>query len=57
MYFLNYLPLEKGGALHLNKFESPFPNLNTLCQLRLKLMPSGSGEEEEHVKSLQRGQR
>ena len=23
-YFANYLPLEKGGALHLNKLESPF---------------------------------
>ena len=23
--FLNYLPLEKGGALHLNKLESPSP--------------------------------
>ena len=23
--FRNYLPLEKGGALHLNKYESPSP--------------------------------
>ena len=25
LLFLNYLPLEKGGALHLNKLESPLP--------------------------------
>ena len=25
--FLNYLPLEKGRALHLNKFESPSPKV------------------------------
>ena len=34
--FLNYLPLEKGGALHLNKLESPSPK-DALCQVRLKL--------------------
>ena len=28
--FLNYLPLEKGGALHLNKLESPSPK-EALC--------------------------
>ena len=27
--FLNYLPLEKGMALHLNRFESPYPRM--LC--------------------------
>ena len=28
--FLNYLPLEKDGALHLNKLESPLPK-DALC--------------------------
>ena len=38
MYFAicNYLPLEKGGAFHLNKLESPSP-MNALCQVWLKL--------------------
>ena len=30
------LPLEKGGALHLKKLESPLP-MNALCQVWLKL--------------------
>ena len=34
--FRNYLPLEKGGALHLNKLESPLPK-DALCQVWLKL--------------------
>ena len=34
--FHNYLPLEKGGALHLNKLESPSPK-DALCQVWLKL--------------------
>ena len=34
--FRNYLPLEKGGALHLNKLESPSPK-DALCQVSLKL--------------------
>ena len=34
--FHNYLPLEKGRALHLNKLESPLPK-NVLCQVWLKL--------------------
>ena len=34
--FRSYLPLEKGGALHLNKLESPSPK-NALCQVWLKL--------------------
>mgnify|MGYP003691681831 CR=1 FL=1 len=34
--FGNYLPLEKGGALHLNKFESP-SSKDALCQVWLKL--------------------
>ena len=32
----NYLPLEKGGTLHLNKLQSP-PLKDTLCQVWLKL--------------------
>ena len=34
--FRNYLPLEKGGALHLNRLESPLPR-DTLCQVWMKL--------------------
>ena len=34
--FRNYLPLEKGGALHLNKLESPLLK-DALCQVWLKL--------------------
>ena len=34
--FRNYLPLEKGGVLHLNKLESPSPK-DALCQVWLKL--------------------
>ena len=34
--FRNYLPLEKGGTLHLNKLESPSPK-DALCQVWLKL--------------------
>ena len=34
--FRNYLPMEKGGALHLNKLESPSPK-DALCQVWLKL--------------------
>ena len=34
--FRNYLPLEKSGALHLNKLESPSPK-DALCQVWLKL--------------------
>ena len=34
--FRNYLPLEKGEALHLNKTESPSPK-DALCQVWLKL--------------------
>ena len=38
MYFryFNYLPFEKGGALHLNKLEFPSTK-NALCQVWLKL--------------------
>ena len=34
--FRNYLPLEKGGPLHLNKLETPSPK-DALCQVWLKL--------------------
>ena len=34
--FLDYLPFEKGMALHLTKIESPSPK-NALCQVWLKL--------------------
>ena len=36
LLFRNYLHLEKGGALHLNKLESPSPK-DALCQVWLKL--------------------
>ena len=36
LLFRNYLPLEKGVALHLKKFESPSPK-DALCQVGLKL--------------------
>ena len=36
LLFGNYLPLEKGGALHLNKFEFQWPKAS-LCQVWLKL--------------------
>ena len=35
-YFVNYLPLEKDGAINLNKLESPSPK-DALCQVWLKL--------------------
>ena len=35
-YLCNNLPLEKGGALHLNKLESPSPK-EALCEVWLKL--------------------
>ena len=34
--FCTYLPLEKGGAHHLNKLDSPSPK-DALCQVWLKL--------------------
>ena len=52
-YFCNYLPWEKGGALHLNKLESLHPRI--LCAKLGRNWPSGSGEVDENVKSL--GQR
>ena len=35
--FRNFLPFEKGGALHLNKLESPSPK-DALCQVWLKFI-------------------
>ena len=49
--FRNYLPFEKGGALHLNNIETPLPT-DALCQVWSN-WPSGSGEEDENVKILQ----
>ena len=49
--FHNYLRLEKGVALPLNKLEQTYPRM-----LYAKFgwnWPSGSGEEDENVKSLQ----
>ena len=37
LLFRYYLPLEKGGALHLNKLEPPSAK-DALCQVRLKLV-------------------
>ena len=37
LLFRNYLPLEKGGVLHLNKFDSPSTK-DALCQVWLKLV-------------------
>ena len=36
LHFCYHLPLEKGAALHLNKFESPPPK-DALCHVWLKL--------------------
>ena len=36
--FCNYLPLEKGGALHLNKPESPLPK-DAMCKSLFELGP------------------
>ena len=47
--FRNYLPLEKGGALHLNKPDSPSQRMK--CAKFGWNWPSGSGEDE-NVKSL-----
>ena len=41
--FPNYLPLEKGGALHLKKLESPSPRM--FCAKFGWNWPSGSGED------------
>ena len=42
--FPNYLPLEKGGALNLNKLESPSPK-DEFCMFG-RNWPSGSGEAD-----------
>ena len=49
----NYLPLEKGRALHLNKLDSLQPRI--LCAKFGWNWPSGS-REEENVKSLRQRQ-
>ena len=47
--FRNYLPLEKGGTLHLKKLE--FPSVPSLVEIG-----PGSGNEDENVKSLRQRQ-
>ena len=47
LLFHNYLPFEKGVALHLNKLESPSPR-DTLYQN----WPSGYGEEDANFTSV-----
>ena len=49
--FRNYLPLELGGALHLNKLESPSP-IRMLCAKFGWNWPSGSGEEDFLISSM-----
>ena len=53
--FCNYLPLEKGRALHLNKLNTYHPRM--FCAKFGWNWPSGSWEEDENVKSLQKLQR
>ena len=53
LLFCNYLPLEKGRALHLNKLDSLQPRI--LCAKFGWNWPSGS-IEEENVKSLRQCQ-
>ena len=50
--FRNYLPLEKGEVLHLNKLGFPSPKE---CFVGWN-WPSGSGEKDETVKSLRQRQ-
>ena len=49
---LQFSPLLKGVALPLNKLESLFPK-NMLCEKFGWNYPSGSGKQDENVKSLQ----
>ena len=51
----NYFPLEKGGALHLNKLETPSPK-DALCQVWLKLT-QWFWRKDENVTSLRQQQR
>ena len=53
--FQNYLPLEKGGALHLNKLEFPSTK-DALCQFGWN-WTSGSEDEDENGISLWQLQR
>ena len=46
----SYFPLQKDMALHLNKFE--LPSLKMLCVKYSWNWPSGSGEQDENVKSF-----
>ena len=49
--FRNYLPLEKGGALHLNKVKSPSPKW-MLCAKFGWNWPSGSEEKDFLILSI-----
>ena len=53
--FHNYLPLEKAEALHLKKMNPLHPRMH--CANFGWNGPSGSGEEDENVKSLQTDRR
>ena len=49
-YILNYRPLEKGGALYLNKLETLHPRM--LCVKFSWNWASGSGEEDFSISSM-----
>ena len=53
--FHNYLPLEKGEALHLNKFEFPFTE-GCFVSILVEIGPVVL-EEDENLKSLRQRQR
>ena len=55
-YFDNYLPLEKGGALHFNKFESFSPKDMMFCAKFGWNWSSGCREEHENVKKMYHNQ-
>ena len=55
MYFRYYLSLEKCEALCLNKHESP-SHKDDFCQVWFNC-PSGSGEEDDNMKSLRQRRR
>ena len=51
LLFCNYLPLEKGKALHLNKIESPLLKNDLIAKLCWN-WPSDSGEEFFLISSM-----
>ena len=50
LLFCNYLPLEKGGALHLYKLESRQPRMHC-CKFGW-IWPSGSGKQDFFISSM-----